>query len=478
MESPDEREIQFGELREREPDRIRSPLTDEHYCCLATGPVAAGDLPVFVDLDVFCELEDHAAQNTRVELGGVLLGRQSVDEQGQPLVLILDSLRAEHYEATRGSFKFTHSTWSEITRRRARMNDTLEIVGWYHTHPGWGVFLSDMDDFICRNFFSRPLDVALVIDPRQGTRGWFQWDPASGDTRPVAAWYLISHRHRALELQATVASLTGPSSQLSSTPPPLSATGAVAMMNRPSSPLPSSGLDPGLWALVWLTSLQTLVLVLVSWKAFSTGADRPGTVSGTGGAGGETEIGSRLYRQLAVDALAAGGHDPGLVDRIVEAERQLESLRAADLSHQSRIRELDRQLADAVASEKSLRAAHDQLLAANLRRLEGPAGTAQAAPLEKSGSAAPATGTNGSAGSVAGRNWRGLAAAGIGLAVVVLAAVGWLVLRKTGSDPDSGFLPDPQPGELPGNDRPAGSALAGSIANFPAAGKGRTPGGE
>src|SRR5262245_25919176 len=100
-------------------------------------------------------MEDHAQSDTTVELGGVLLGGVHEDEDGKPFVVVTDSLRAQHYESTKGSFKFTHDTWSQITREREEFPAELQMVGWYHTHPDWGVFLSGMDMFICDNFFNR-----------------------------------------------------------------------------------------------------------------------------------------------------------------------------------------------------------------------------------------------------------------------------------------------------------------------------------
>ena len=49
------------------------------------------------------------------------------------------------------------------------------IVGWYHTHPDFGIFLSDRDRFIQENFFSGAGQVALVIDPIRKTVGVFTW---------------------------------------------------------------------------------------------------------------------------------------------------------------------------------------------------------------------------------------------------------------------------------------------------------------
>ncbi|MFT5300391.1 MAG: proteasome lid subunit RPN8/RPN11 [Mariniblastus sp.] len=194
-------DIQFGDLEEAEPQRDLRPDQDAHFATTMVGEIGDDELLIFVDLDVQRDMEAHALSNTRVELGGVMLGRQSIDDEGRPFVVISDSLRAEHYEATKGSFKFTHETWSQITRQRDEFRPDLEMVGWYHTHPGWSVFLSGMDLFICNNFFNRPLDVALVIDPCEQDRGWFQWTEESNPkTQRTGGFVLTTGRFRQLEL--------------------------------------------------------------------------------------------------------------------------------------------------------------------------------------------------------------------------------------------------------------------------------------
>ena len=192
-------EIQFGDIEQNEPQKAVRPDRDAHFCIAAVGDIDPNDLPIYVDLDVMRDMEAHAHTNTRVELGGVMLGRQCVDAEGKPFVVVTDSLRARHYEATRGSFKFTHETWSQITGERNRFHPDLEMVGWYHTHPGWTVFLSPMDLFIGNNFFNRSLDVALVIDPCNDDRGWFQWDE-NHQTDRTGGFFLTSIRYREGEL--------------------------------------------------------------------------------------------------------------------------------------------------------------------------------------------------------------------------------------------------------------------------------------
>ena len=54
------------------------------------------------------------------------------------------------------SLTFTHETWDEVDREMAAHFPELEIVGWYHSHPRFGIFLSSHDLLIHENFFSQP----------------------------------------------------------------------------------------------------------------------------------------------------------------------------------------------------------------------------------------------------------------------------------------------------------------------------------
>jgi proteasome lid subunit RPN8/RPN11 len=195
-------EIQFGDVEEIRPRSAVRPDCDAHFAVCEVGTVAEGTLPIFVDLDALRDMEAHGQTNKDVELGGVMLGGQYEDSDGKAFVLVTDSLRAEHYEATKGSFKFTHETWTAISRQRDEFAPDMEMVGWYHTHPDWGVFLSGMDLFICENFFKRPLDVALVIDPCRHDRGWFYWTSVAHQTiKPTGGFYLYASRFRKDELE-------------------------------------------------------------------------------------------------------------------------------------------------------------------------------------------------------------------------------------------------------------------------------------
>ncbi|MGE5754186.1 MAG: Mov34/MPN/PAD-1 family protein, partial [Planctomycetaceae bacterium] len=186
-------EIVFGDVRFREPERRRRPDRDRKWVCLAYELPGPGDLPIFLDRRPADAIERHALRDTSVELGGILLGKECVDDRtGEPFVWIAKSLEAKHYENTQASFTYTHDSWQEITRERDRLHPDLDIVGWYHTHPDFGIFLSSHDLFIHRHFFAQPLQVAYVLDPIRQTRGFFRW--REGRLDQVGGFYLTADR--------------------------------------------------------------------------------------------------------------------------------------------------------------------------------------------------------------------------------------------------------------------------------------------
>lgn len=260
-------EILFGEIEETPPRPELRPDRNRHFAVAACGAPGERELPIFVDLDVMRDMEAHSQTDTSVELGGVLLGGQHHDDDGRPFVVVTDSLRAQHFEATKGSFKFTHDTWQKISRERDEFPADLQMVGWYHTHPDWGVFLSGMDMFICDNFFNRPLDVALVIDPCRQDRGWFQWtgDPKQR-VRRTGGFYLTASRFREQELGFYAAQLEGKLTM----PSDSRHSGIAPPPGMYSAPVINVSSDRGnSWqgvALLGLVGVHFLFLMLFAWK--------------------------------------------------------------------------------------------------------------------------------------------------------------------------------------------------------------------
>ena len=350
-------DIQFGDVEFQGPDKAQRPDEDAHFAIVDCGEIKSDDLPIYVDLDVMRDMEAHARTNTDVELGGVMLGGQYVDADGNPFVVVSDSLRAEHFEATRGSFKFTHETWEQITRRRDDFSADLQMVGWYHTHPDWGVFLSGMDLFICDHFFNRPLDVALVIDPCRDDRGWFQWNGEQPPkVRETSGFFLMTNRFREDELNFYKTIYSGEGIM----PNDPRYTGAGGSFVQPVVNINDQRTPVQNIAIMGMLTIQLLVLALIGYKLLADDqqetADKVDSMETRLALMGQAEQ-MRAREQAYGQAIAAlsGGSDESaaLVAKLMEAEEQKEKLRL----------NLDGQMA--LASE----AAQQRDLARNANRL-------------------------------------------------------------------------------------------------------------
>jgi proteasome lid subunit RPN8/RPN11 len=117
------------------------------------------------------DVYDHAFSTTEHEVGGVFVGRQNA--AGPPVIHA--SIRAARAEAQASELTFTHDSWEHIHSVIDRRYPTEQIVGWYHTHPGYGLFLSAQDRFIHGNFFQGAGQIAVVLDPIAGEEAVFRW---------------------------------------------------------------------------------------------------------------------------------------------------------------------------------------------------------------------------------------------------------------------------------------------------------------
>ncbi len=116
----------------------------------------------------------HGESDTTVEICGVLVGNVHHDRIS-PYLLIDGVIPGDKATNKQTQVTFTAETWDGIQKVMERDHAGKKIVGWYHTHPGFGVFLSGMDLFIQDNFFNLPWQVAWVYDPIARIDGMFIW---------------------------------------------------------------------------------------------------------------------------------------------------------------------------------------------------------------------------------------------------------------------------------------------------------------
>ena len=125
---------------------------------------------VVVHSEVLRQIRQHARSNSKTEICGVLIGSEDKNS------LAIEACIAGANATQAGTHvTFTQDTWAHIYQTKDAKYPDHRIVGWYHSHPGFGVFLSDHDTFIHKNFFSSPLQVAWVYDPHSDEEGCFGW---------------------------------------------------------------------------------------------------------------------------------------------------------------------------------------------------------------------------------------------------------------------------------------------------------------
>lgn len=172
---------------EREPSAtpVRPPAhTDE-----PPGRTAGERLPlnssaphaVDVLMDERClrHMQTHALSSMSREVAGVMVGPHPEKQaDGRYIVHVTDTIIAQHTRMHGASVTYTPESWRYITdvMMERYPDEEAVIVGWYHTHPGFGIFLSNMDLFIHHNFFTQKWHIAYVLDPVGKRSGFFTWD--------------------------------------------------------------------------------------------------------------------------------------------------------------------------------------------------------------------------------------------------------------------------------------------------------------
>lgn len=167
-----------GTPMERDRNDAVQGKTDGNMMEPIPGHWRASGIKIKVWEEALKKAREHAQAHPHREVGGVCIGKWAWGKKSKRwIVEITDTLIAEHTVNRGASITFTPDTWSVANRIIDRDYAGSEecMVGWYHTHPGYGIFLSSHDLFVHEHFFTQPWHIALVIDPLRNQEGFFVW---------------------------------------------------------------------------------------------------------------------------------------------------------------------------------------------------------------------------------------------------------------------------------------------------------------
>jgi len=123
--------------------------------------------------------------DNHVEQGGLLIGHVYRDPARQLVYGVVgEALPAVGARSSTTFLEMSPEVWAEMLERLDdRVRDglaELQVIGWYHTHPGeLSVFMSDTDRRTQQRFFDRDWHFALVLNPQRRVYKAFQGRDAS-----------------------------------------------------------------------------------------------------------------------------------------------------------------------------------------------------------------------------------------------------------------------------------------------------------
>lgn len=170
-------DIKVKESRGPEPVPLPPPGLRERTTIVGPAKDPPPGLAVFVEKRTRDGLLERADSGGEMEVGGFLLGGLH-SHGGRRYIDITHQVPATTARGGRAHLTFDNDTLREFHATHAQRYPGTLVLGWWHTHPGYGLFLSSDDLFIHRSFYALEHHVAVVIDPFAGPKenlGVFTW---------------------------------------------------------------------------------------------------------------------------------------------------------------------------------------------------------------------------------------------------------------------------------------------------------------
>ncbi len=129
---------------------------------LAGGKVLAG----YINKHAEAKMRNHALsmREKTIEVMGLMLGEVRT-WKGYTYVMVRDVVTSD-LDATSVSVKFDSAGLEKLFGKLDDAGFDYIIVGWYHSHPGYGCFMSETDLATHIGSFVSPYQLAMVIDPK------------------------------------------------------------------------------------------------------------------------------------------------------------------------------------------------------------------------------------------------------------------------------------------------------------------------
>jgi len=169
---------QLNQIEWVECDDVYKPTEKPFQEFTAERDIPSKFSQVYILEEARSDLIRHLEADVRVEHGGILFGQAYTDPECGIYVEITAAVAAPATIGTGAHLEFTPDSWQGIMDYTKAAHPAANIVGWYHSHPNIGVFMSGTDMRTQQAFFRHPWCLSIVYDPVRRQIGYFLGEKA------------------------------------------------------------------------------------------------------------------------------------------------------------------------------------------------------------------------------------------------------------------------------------------------------------
>lgn len=160
--------IDFGDALELQLPADVPPMDFTHGNTVNT-------IGVFVLKGVIEQINSQVEGDYKNETGGVLIGYPfiNINKPETKFTVITHCVPTQSSSKSRGHFTVSPDELIRVRTEIENKYSGLIVVGWYHSHPGLGVFLSSQDMQIIKSIYNAEWHIAYVVDHINRQHGFF-----------------------------------------------------------------------------------------------------------------------------------------------------------------------------------------------------------------------------------------------------------------------------------------------------------------
>lgn len=152
-------------------------------------------LRIYLEDYVYTYLYQYAKLYRGQEKCAALVGSytENLDEMS---AIISGALQVNEIESEEGNM-LSETHIEEIQKQIERYFPNSQLMGWMHTQPGYGIFLTTHDMKIQQTLFKEPYQTLMIIDPIENTDAFFAWHLE--EIESVEGYYIYYNKNEEMQ---------------------------------------------------------------------------------------------------------------------------------------------------------------------------------------------------------------------------------------------------------------------------------------